>query len=97
MLMLIAYDIGLQDENGQRRLRRISKACLDYGLRVQYSLYECELTPAQWVALKAKLLELYDPERDSLRFYHLGSNSRRKIEHHGSKTAPDTLRDPLIF
>ncbi|MGE4502866.1 MAG: CRISPR-associated endonuclease Cas2 [Thiomicrospira sp.] len=59
MMVLITYDISFDDPGGQRRLRHIAKACLDYGVRVQYSVFECELDPAQWVVLKAKLLEIF--------------------------------------
>ena len=76
MLMLITYDISFDDPNGQARLRRIAKHCLDYGVRAQYSVFECDVTPDQWVMLKNKLLETYDPTCDSLRFYHLGSKWR---------------------
>ena len=78
MLMLITYDISFDDPNGQARLRRIAKHCLDYGVRAQYSVFECDVTPDQWVALKNKLLETYDPTCDSLRFYYLGSKWRNK-------------------
>ena len=59
------------------------KHCLDYGVRAQYSVFECDVTPDQWIMLKNKLLETYDPTCDSLRFYHLGSKWRNKVEHHG--------------
>ena len=98
MLMLISYDVKTTSEDGARRLRRISQACLDYGIRVQFSVFECEITPAQWVELKARLLATYNPEHDSLRFYHLGSTGlNRKIEHFGTKSVPDLLRDPLVL
>ncbi|VEJ49332.1 CRISPR-associated endoribonuclease Cas2 [Neisseria weaveri] len=94
--MLITYDISLEGADGQARLRRIAKHCLDYGVRVQYSVFECDVTPDQWVKLKAKLLDTYQPETDSLRFYHLGSKWRRKVEHHGAKAAVDVFQDTLI-
>ena len=97
MLMLITYDISLADPEGQTRLRRIAKHCLDYGVRVQYSVFECDLAPDQWVHLKAKLLATYQPETDSLRFYHLGSKWRCKVEHHGAKAAVDIFKDTLII
>lgn len=97
MLMLITYDISLEDSNGKARLRRVSKHCLDYGVRVQYSVFECDVTPDQWVILKAKLLETYQAETDSLRFYHLGSKWRHKVEHHGAKVAVDVFKDTLII
>lgn len=97
MLVLITYDVNLTSEGGSRRLRQISKTCLDYGVRVQYSVFECEITPAQWVELKAALLDIFDPVIDSLRFYYLGSKWKRKVEHHGAKETPDIIRDPLIL
>ena len=97
MLILITYDVKLTTETGQKRLRQISKACLDYGIRVQYSVFECEITPAQWVELKGALLAIFDPCVDSLRFYHLGAKWKRKVEHHGAKETPDILRDTLIL
>ena len=96
MLMLITYDISLEDIEGQTRLRRIAKLCLDYGVRVQYSVFECDIAPDQWVVLKDKLLKTYNPETDSLRFYHLGSKGRRKVEHYGAKPAVDVFKDTLI-
>lgn len=97
MLVLITYDVSLTSEGGSKRLRHISKTCLDYGIRVQYSVFECEITPAQWVELKAMLLDIFDPVTDSLRFYHLGSTWKRKVEHHGAKETPDIIRDTLIL
>ena len=96
MMILITYDVSLENEGGQRRLRHIAKHCLDYGIRVQYSVFECEVTPAQWVELKNKLLNTYDAETDSLRFYQLGANWKHRVEHHGAKAAIDIFRDVLI-
>ena len=97
MMMLITYDVSLSSDGGSKRLRHISKTCLDYGIRVQYSVFECEVTPAQWVELKGTLLDIYDPVTDSLRFYHLGAKWKRKVEHHGAKKTPDIIRDTLIL
>lgn len=97
MMMLITYDISLDDPSGPARLRRIAKHCLDYGVRVQYSVFECDIDPDQWVVLKAKLLQTYNPETDSLCFYHLGSKWRRKVEHHGAKQSLDIFKDTLIL
>lgn len=97
MLVLITYDVSVLTKAGQKRLRDIAKTCLDYGVRVQNSVFECEVAPDQWVGLKQSLLDIYDPKEDSLRFYMLGAKGRRKIEHFGIKDAPDTLRDPLIL
>ena len=95
--MLITYDVNVASEGGQRRLRNIAKTCLDYGMRVQYSVFECEVTPAQWVTLRSQLEEIYDPELDSLRFYFLGKKGRNKVEHIGAKVIVDPIADPLIL
>lgn len=97
MLVLITYDVNVTTGTGQRRLRRIAKACLDYGMRVQYSVFECEVTPAQFTDLKAQLTELYNPDVDSLRFYFLGKKGRSRVEHLGARTVPDPLADSLIL
>ncbi len=96
MMVLITYDVDTTDAAGRGRLRRIGKACLDYGQRVQFSVFECEVTPAEWTLLRARLCEIMDPERDSLRFYMLGANWRRRVEHVGAKPATD-FDSPLIF
>ncbi len=96
MLVLITYDVRTEEEGGQRRLRRIAKICQDYGQRVQYSVFECLIDPEQWVLLKQQLVDEINPEQDSLRFYFLGSNWKRRVEHVGSKPAYDPL-GPLII
>ena len=96
MLMLVAYDVNTETIAGKRRLRRVARACLDYGQRVQNSVFECEVEPAQWIALRARLLTEIDPSRDSLRFYRLGAEGRRRVEHVGAKPAID-LEGPLVF
>jgi len=95
MLILVTYDVATTTPAGQRRLHRIARACLDYGQRVQNSVFECDVDPAKFAALKARLLDVYDPATDSLRFYFLGSGDRKKVEHHGAKPATD-LSGPLI-
>lgn len=95
MLVLVTYDVGLTQPSGARRLRRVAKACQDYGQRVQFSVFEIEVDPAQWAMLKARLESLIDPKQDSLRYYYLGSNWRRRVEHVGAKAAVD-LSGPLI-
>ena len=97
MLVLITYDVNVTSEGGNRRLRRIAKVCLDHGMRVQYSVFECEVSPAQFVTLKSQLLEIFNPNCDSLRFYFLGKKGRTKVEHVGANTVPDPLRDSLIL
>ncbi len=97
MLVLVTYDVSVITSAGRRRLRQIAKTCLDYGMRVQNSVFECEVDPAQYVELKSKLLDIYDPEEDSLRFYLLGKKGKDKVEHWGAKPVDDPLRDPLIL
>ena len=94
--MLITYDVNTETPAGRRRLRRVARACLDHGQRVQQSVFECEVSPAQWVALRARLVQETDPALDSLRFYRLGAEGRRRVEHVGAKPAAD-LDGPLIF
>ncbi len=96
MLMLVAYDVSTDTAAGRRRLRRVARACLDYGQRVQNSVFECEVEPAQWTALRVRLVAEIDPTRDSLRFYRLGAEGRRRIEHVGAKPTLD-LDGPLVF
>lgn len=97
MLVLVTYDVSVTTAKGRRRLRQISKACLDYGIRVQNSVFECDVEPAQFTQLKDELLSIYDEEEDSLRFYFLGKKGRNKVEHHGAKSADDVLDDALIL
>ena len=85
MLVLITYDVNTEDAAGRKRLRQIAKQCVNYGQRVQCSVFECLLDPAQCKLLQAKLLDIMDPEKDSLRFYYLGKNYTAKIQHFGSK------------
>lgn len=93
----MTYDVNVISPTGQKRLRNIAKTCLDYGIRVQNSVFECEVDPAQFVELKDQLLSIYDDELDSLRFYFLGKKGRQRVEHHGAKDTPDPVRDPLIL
>ena len=96
MLVLITYDVKTEAPQGRKRLRRIARACKDYGQRVQYSVFECEVSPAQWTELRARLLSEYEEAEDSLRFYFLGSNWKRRIEHCGARPATD-FDDVLIM
>lgn len=95
MLVLVTYDVSLILPGGAKRLRRVARACQDYGQRVQFSVFEIELDPGQWAALKARLEGLIDPAQDSLRYYYLGANWRRRVEHFGAKPVVD-LGGPLI-
>ena len=96
MLVLITYDVNTEDAAGRKRLRQIAKKCVDYGQRVQNSVFECLLDAAQCRSLQAKLLAIMDPEKDSLRFYYLGNQYEKKIEHFGCETAYSP-EDPLIL
>jgi len=83
MYVLVAYDVATATPAGARRLRRVAKICLDYGQRVQNSVFECKIDPAQYVEFKSRVLEVYDPGKDSVRFYHLGNNWKQRVEHYG--------------
>lgn len=96
MMVLVTYDVSFVDTGGQKRLRQLAKTCLDYGVRVQYSVFECEINAAQWIDFKEQLFSIYDPEIDSLRFYKLGKGWRNKVEHHGAKPAIDIFKSDLI-
>ena len=96
MLVLISYDVSTVDKAGRTRLRRMAKACLNYGQRVQNSVFECDIDPAQWAALKDELTGLMDKDQDSLRFYYLGSNWQRRVEHFGTKPTKDMFADTLV-
>ena len=95
MLVLVSYDVSTVDKKGQRRLRKVAKICQNYGQRVQYSVFECIVDPAQWTIFRQKLINVIEPEEDSLRFYFLGSNWKRRIEHVGAKEAIDQ-EGPLV-
>ena len=96
MFILVSYDVATSTDGGQRRLRRVAKACLDYGQRVQYSVFECIINPAQWVVLRQRLIKEIDLKKDSLRFYFLGSNWRRRVEHIGAKKTIDQERALIV-
>ena len=96
MLVVVSYDVATTTGAGRRRLRRVAKTCEDFGQRVQNSVFECLVTPDQWVVLRARLLDELDGDEDSLRFYFLGRNWRRRREHHGAKPIPDP-EEPIIL
>ncbi|MCK9508807.1 MAG: CRISPR-associated endonuclease Cas2 [Pigmentiphaga sp.] len=96
MMVLVSYDVSTTSSDGAKRLRRIAKACRDYGQRVQYSVFEIEVEPAQWVQLRQRLCDLINPELDSLRFYQLGAQWAHHIEHIGAKPILN-LNGPLVF
>lgn len=96
MLMLVTYDVSTLEPAGRRRLRRVARACLDFGQRVQQSVFECDVDPAQWAGLRARLIGEIDPAVDSLRFYRLGADGKRRVEHIGAAAVLD-LDGPLVF
>lgn len=85
MLVLITYDVDTTTESGRKRLRQVARQCVNHGQRVQKSVFECLLDPAQFVQLKSRLESIIDKETDSLRFYFLGKNWERRVEHIGAK------------
>jgi CRISPR-associated protein Cas2 len=96
MFVLVAYDVRTDTPAGRRRLRRVAQTCENWGQRVQNSVFECIVDPAQLVLMKAKLTQEIDPREDSLRFYFLGSNWSRRVEHIGAKPSYDP-EGPLIL
>ena len=96
MLVLITYDVNTENPAGRRRRREVAKQCVNYGQRVQNSVFECMLDTAQCKVLQAKLLSIMDPEKDSLRFYYLGKRYENKIEHFGSQSSYQP-EEPLIL
>lgn len=95
MVVLVTYDVSTTTAEGRRRLRRVAKTCLDFGQRVQNSVFECQVNWEQWTRLKIALLEAFDADEDSLRFYFLGNRWRDRVEHHGVKPTID-FDEPLI-
>ena len=96
MYILIAYDVTTIDKAGKTRLRKVAKTCLDYGQRVQNSVFECLVDPGQMVELREKLIKIINEETDSVRIYHLGRNWQHKVEHHGRNDDYD-ISEPLIL
>jgi CRISPR-associated protein Cas2 len=95
MYVLVTYDVETTTPAGKRRLRQLARACLDYGQRVQLSVFELKVDPAQWAACRDRLLSAFDPDQDSLRFYHLGAHWENRVEHHGTKPGYN-VDGPLI-
>ena len=96
MFVLVTYDVKTSDPGGTKRLRRVAKACKDHGQRVQFSVFECIVDPAQWARFRQRLIDEIDEESDSLRFYFLGSNWKNRVEHVGAKPSIDQ-EGPLII
>ena len=96
MHVLVTYDVQTTSPGGKRRLRRLARACLDYGQRVQFSVFELKVDPALWATCRDRLLSIIDPDHDSLRLYHLGSHWEGRVEHHGVRPSYD-VEGPLII
>ena len=95
-MILVSYDVSTVYKEGERRLRRVAKVCQNHGQRVQFSVFEIDVDQAKWVAIRSELCSLIDPATDSLRFYYMGNNWQRRVEHVGAKAALD-LNGPLIL
>ena len=89
LVVVVSYDVDTTTKEGRGRLRKVGRACLDFGQRVQFSVFECTVSEEQWVQLRERLLGLIDAKMDSLRFYNLGEEWARRIEHHGIKGTMD--------
>ena len=96
MLVLITYDVNTTDAAGRKRLTKVAKTCVNYGQRVQNSVFECSLDNAQLIIVRDKLLKIIDPSQDSLRIYNLGNAYTSRIEHYGVKETYDP-EAPMIF
>ena len=96
MLILVTYDVSTVEKAGQRRLRRVARACEDFGVRVQKSVFECQVGQKEWIQLRHRLLREIKADEDSLRFYFLDETAKVKIEHHGTGKPMD-LTEPLVL
>ena len=95
MMVLVTYDVNTETAEARKRLRHVAKTCENRGQRVQNSVFECLVDPAQWTALKQALINIIDQKQDSLRFYFLGKNWKRRVEHFGAKPGYDP-QGPLV-
>ena len=95
-VILVTYDVSTVEKSGVRRLRRVARACEDYGVRVQKSVFECQAGQTEWVRLKDRLLKEIKAEEDSLRFYYLDETAKQKTEHYGVEKPMD-FAEPLIL
>lgn len=88
-MLLITYDVNTETKEGRKRLRHVAKQCQNYGQRVQHSVFECLVDPVQFAEFRGRLETIIDPEKDSIRYYNLGRNWRRRVEHVGAKPSYD--------
>lgn len=96
MMVLVSYDVRTSEDGGAKRLRRVAKVCRNFGQRVQFSVFECIVDPAQWTSLRQQLIDEIDIDADSLRFYFLGAQWQNRVEHVGAKKSVDQ-EGPLII
>lgn len=96
MLIVITYDVSTESAGGRKRLRKIAKECVNYGQRVQNSVFECEISSSEWLRVKNKLVSIIDETEDSLRFYYLGEHKKAKTEHIGKKPSVDVTGVMII-
>ncbi len=96
MFILITYDVNTSTAQGRKRLRKVSKECVNYGQRVQNSVYECEIDNAKWLKVKHILLSIIDEENDSIRFYYFGDRKKSRVEHYGTKPSLD-VTEPIVL
>jgi len=95
-MVLVTYDVQTINAAGRRRLQRVAKQCVNFGQRVQNSVFECVVDPAQFADMKHRLESIIDPEKDSLRYYMLGNNWKKRVEHVGTKESFNPEEDALI-
>lgn len=96
MMVVVSYDVSTKTKSGQKRLKKVAETCLNFGIRAQNSVFECIVEPVQWETLKNELLDIFSEQEDSLRFYYLGSNWKKRLEHHGKEKNINT-EDPFIL
>jgi len=96
MMVLVSYDVRTSEDGGAKRLRRVAKVCRNFGQRVQFSVFECIVDPAQWTKIRQQLIDEIDVDADSLRFYFLGAQWQNRVEHVGAKKSVDQ-EGPLII
>jgi len=97
MMVLVTYDVETATRPGRRRLRLVARQCVNFGQRVQNSVFECVVDPAQLAELKHRLLDIIDKEKDSLRFYQMGNNWSHKVDHYGTKSVCNIEEDTLLI
>lgn len=96
MFILVTYDVNITSVGGKKRLRKIAKECENFGIRVQNSVFECQIDSTKWIEVKNKMLDIIDKKLDSLRFYYMGDKKNKQIEHYGNKEVID-ITEPIVL